>query len=212
MRLFNPAAFQHPPQPSEVFHQESFSDSCGDGKQDDRYSKKPLGEGEERLSRICEPKSICFRPISWVRAHSSASIGQGQRLYRHFATGYDYDYQFREYAFYFASNFVSVYYGKVVIEQHRIAPAHCHKSESLLRRRCHENRVSGPLQKRFFVTQHRLITIDAQNDSFRGGTSRDHIGPPAYFRPNSQAHYLTRKPDAMHLQLSAISQNVRFSA
>jgi hypothetical protein len=89
----------------------------------------------------------------------------------YFATGKQYDNQFRPHAFYFESNLVSVHPGHLVVEEHCIALAHSHKSESLLGRRCRENCLSRPFEQRFLVAEDRFIIIDAQNDSFRGQIS-----------------------------------------
>src|ERR1700730_505721 len=86
-----------------------------------------VGSTAAKLSNHGSQLSACFK----LRYKS---IDQGQRMGWHFATGKQYDHQFRPGAFHFESDLVYVHPGHLVVEEHRITLAHGHKSESLLRR------------------------------------------------------------------------------
>lgn len=103
-------------------------------------------------------------------------IDQSQCLRWYFASGKQDDNQLRSYESDFGSNFVSAHRRHLVVEEHCIALAHCHKSECLSRRCCRENCVSRPLEQRLFVAQDRVIGINAENDLFRGWISRGYCG------------------------------------
>src|SRR5580658_583595 len=111
-------------------------------------------------------------------------IHKHQRMSRDLATGKQYDYQIGAYVLYLEGNFISTYHGHLAVEEYCIALAHGHKSESLFRGHCCYNRISRSFQQSLFVIQDRLVIGNTQNESLGGEISRDHIGPPANYRPN----------------------------
>jgi hypothetical protein len=77
------------------------------------------------------------------------------------ATRQQYNHQFRFDELYRAGNLVSLHSGHLEVDEHSIATARCHQSESLFRRLCRENRVPRPFEERSLVAQDCFVVINA---------------------------------------------------